>query len=231
MPRLVLAETSESSSLHVKQLIITGGHGGLATAIAEVFDTLNWEITAPGRSELDVTDLTGIAQFFRNRRVDLLICAAGVTRDALLPRLSENAWDDVMAVNFHGASACARNVIPAMIARGTGHIVLISSRSALYPPAGQAAYAAAKAALLGLGSDLARETGPHGIRVNTVLPGFLETPMTHKILTTRRREILAEHALGRFNTATAVARFIRFLHLELLHTSGQVFQLDSRTPP
>ena len=214
----------------MNQLIITGGHGGLATAILEAFATPEWGVTAPGRADLDVTDDNAIARFFRDRTVDLLVCAAGITRDGLLTRISEADWDDVIAVNFHGAAACVHATLPGMIARGTGHIVLISSRSATHPPAGQAAYAAAKAALLGMASELARETGPHGIRVNTLLPGFLETPMTRTVTAARRQEILADHALGRFNTTAAVARFIRFLHHELPHTSGQVFQLDSRCP-
>ncbi len=226
-----MTETSEPSFRHVNQLIITGGHGGLATAIAETFIAHDWAVIAPGRAELDVTDQIAVARFFKNRPVDCLVCTAGITRDALLPRISETDWDDVMAVNFHGASACVRAALPGMIARGTGHIILISSRSATHPPAGQAAYAAAKAALLGFASNLAMKAGPHGIRVNTVLPGFMETPMTRSVTSVRRQEVLTEHALGRFNTPAAVAGFIRFLHLELPHTSGQVFQLDSRSTP
>jgi 3-oxoacyl-[acyl-carrier protein] reductase len=116
-----------------------------------------------------------------------------------------------------------------MIARGHGHIIFISSRSAKHPPIGQAAYATAKAALLGLTADLASRHGPSNIRVNTVLPGFMETRMTENITQTRRQQVLADHSLGRFNTCRQTAAFIRFLHHELPHTSGQVFQLDSRT--
>lgn len=212
----------------MNQLIITGGRGGLASSIAEAFSTPDWEVAAAGRSDLDVTNQRAIDGYFHDRRVDLLVCAAGITRDALLPRLSDADWDDVMAVNFHGADACARAALAGMIARQSGHIILISSRSATHPPVGQAAYATAKAALFGLASDLARSAGPQGIRVNTVLPGFLETSMTRAVTAARRQEILADHTLGRFNTTCAVARFIHFLHHQLPHTSGQVFQLDSR---
>jgi 3-oxoacyl-[acyl-carrier protein] reductase len=218
----------QTSLCYVNHLIITGGKGGLATAVAEAFVAPDWKVAAPGRADLDVTDFTAVNRFFRDRPLDLLVCAAGITRDAALPRLSPNAWDEVMAVNFRGASACARAALPAMIARGTGHVVFISSRSAVHPPAGQASYATAKAALLGLAADLARETGLHGIRVNTVFPGFLETPMTRTVTAPRRQEILADHVLGRFNTTAAVARFLHFLHHDLPHTSGQMFQLDSR---
>lgn len=215
----------------MNQLIITGGRGGLATAVAEAFATPDWEVSAPSRADLDVTDRNAVSGFFKDRRVDLLVCTAGMTRDALLPHLSEADWEDVMAVNFHGSADCAHAVLPGMIARRAGHIVFISSRSATHPPAGQAAYAAAKAALLGVASELARDTGRHGIRVNSVLPGFLQTAMTQHVTASRKQKIQGDHVLGRFNTSTAVASFIRFLHNELLHTSGQIFQLDSRPEP
>lgn len=208
--------------------IITGGTGVLGRAIASALIDPGWRILAPGRNELDVSDESSVQQFFGTRNADLLVCAAGITRDAPLLRLAEAAWDETWAVNFQGAERSARAVLPAMIANGKGHIILISSYSALHPPVGQAAYAAAKSALLGLVADLAHRHGRSGIRVNAVLPGFLETRMTESVTGPRRGEILAAHALGRFNTCRKVAAFIRFLHHDLPHTSGQIFQLDSR---
>lgn len=169
-----------------------------------------------------------IQDFFESRPVNLLVCGAGMIRDAPLVKTDENLWDEIFAVNYQGAAACATAALPRMIAQGGGHIVFISSQSAIHPPAGQAAYAAAKAALIGLGASLARENGHHGIRVNVILPGFLETRMTGNVSARRRTEVLADHALGRYNTPAAVAKFIRYLHEELPHTSGQIFQLDSR---
>ena len=163
-------------------------------------------------------------------RVDLLVCAAGTIRDLPLARMEESSWDEVFAVNFKGSAACAAAVLPGMIARGRGHIVFISSYSALHPQVGQAAYATAKAALLGLTASLALENGHHGIRVNAILPGFMETNMTSTVSSRRKAEILGDHSLGRFNTPNAVAHFIRYLHEHLPETSGQVFQLDSRLP-
>ena len=115
-----------------------------------------------------------------------------------------------------------------MLRARRGHIVFISSFSALHPPAGQAAYAAAKAGLIGLSKSLARELGPAGIRVNAILPGFLDTPMTAGLSAERREQVRRDHALGRFNDPEAVAAFLVHLHNHLPHTSGQVFQLDSR---
>ncbi len=210
------------------QLVITGGGGGLGRALSAAFHSPLWQASAPGHGELDVCDAAALCGYFSGRSVDLLICAAGLTRDAPLAHLSERAWDDVIAVNFGGAQACAAAVLPGMLARGSGHIVFISSFSARHPPVGQAAYATAKAGLLGLTQQLAARHGRHGVRVNAILPGFLETPMTRQVTALRRAAIRAEHALDAFNTPAAVAGFIHHLHHQLPHTSGQFFQLDSR---
>ncbi|MCF7676250.1 MAG: SDR family oxidoreductase [Akkermansiaceae bacterium] len=212
----------------MQHLVITGGSGGLGSAIAEAFRNPQWNIAAPGRRELDVADPAAIAAFFSNLPVDLLVCAAGLTGEQPLARLPESIWDEVLAVNFTGAAACARAVLPGMIARGSGHLLFVSSFSALHPPPGLTAYATAKAALLGLTRDLAARHGAQGVRVNAILPGFLETRMTREVTSRRRAAVLAEHTLGAFNTPQAAAGFIHFLHHHLPHTSGQHFQLDSR---
>jgi 3-oxoacyl-[acyl-carrier protein] reductase len=213
------------------QAVITGGTGGLGKAIAEALAAPNWSIAALGSRELDVRDAAQVRSYFEGLDVDLLVCAAGITRDASLGKLSEEAWDETWSVNFTGALSCIRAVLPNMIERRRGHIILISSFSALRPPRGQAPYAAAKAALLGLCADLAAQHGSSNIRINAVLPGFLETTMTSGITPERREQILTDHTLGRFNTCTHAAEFIRFLHHHMPHTSGQVFQLDSRIAP
>jgi 3-oxoacyl-[acyl-carrier protein] reductase len=211
-----------------RHAVITGGTGSLGRAIADALQAPHWNIQAPGRAELDVRDQAAVRTYFHGRHVNLLVCAAGITHDAPIARLTHQAWDDTWSVNFRGALDCANAVLPGMIARGDGHIVFISSHSALHPPVGQAAYATAKAALLGMATDLARCHGPSNIRVNAILPGFLQTRMTETVADARRVEILAAHSLGRLNTCERVAAFIHFLHHELPHTSGQVFQLDSR---
>lgn len=212
----------------MKRAVITGGNGGLAAELARHLDAEGWCVAAPGRDVLDVRDRAAIARYFADRPVDLLVCAAGVTRDGPLARMDEATWDDVWRTNFTGAVDCAAAALVGMVARGDGQVVFISSWSALHPPLGQAAYAASKAALLGHTQDLARLHGGSGVRINAVLPGFLETGMTAGVNAARREEIAADHALGRFNTVREVAGFIRHLHDHLPHTSGQVFQLDSR---
>lgn len=208
--------------------VITGGTGTLGSAIAAALRAPEWSIDAPGSTELDVRSPDAVREYFEHRRVDLLVCCAGITMDAPLARLAPDAWEETWNVNFNGAARCAEAAIPGMRQRRAGHIVFISSYSALHPPIGQVAYATAKASLLGLVADLSESCGPSNIRVNAVLPGFLESRMTESVTDRRRAEILKAHTLERFNTCDAAAGFIRFLHHKLPHTSGQVFQLDSR---
>ena len=210
------------------RIIITGGKGALGQAIADEFAKASWAVDSPGRSELDVSCPQSVASYFLGREVDLLVCAAGITRDAPLLTLSEQNWDEVCQTNLSGSARCAKAVAAGMLRRRKGHIVLISSYSALHPPIGQAAYAASKAGLIGLGLSLARELGPAGIRSNIVLPGFLATKMTEGLSAERQRAVLEAHLLGGFNTPDRVARFVRFLEEDLPQTSGQVFSLDSR---
>jgi 3-oxoacyl-[acyl-carrier protein] reductase len=210
------------------RVVITGGTGSLGSVIAETLRGSGFSVDAPGRRELDVGSSNSVIEYFAKRETDLLVCNAGITRDSLLARTSPAAWDEVWEINFRGARRCIGVVLPAMKARLSGHIILIGSYSAFHPPAGQCAYAASKAALIGLMDDLASECGASGIRINAILPGFLETRMTADISPERVDAIRADHSLGRFNTTAEVAAFVRFLHEELPHTSGQVFQLDSR---
>lgn len=209
-------------------VVITGGSGGLGSAIAGRLARHSAKVHALSSTDLDVTDPDAVRHWFAGRSVDLLVCAAGVTRDVPIARMGAEDWDRVWNVCCQGARGCAMAALPAMRKHGSGHVIFISSHSALHPPAGQAAYAAAKANLLGLTGDLARRWGSVNIRVNSILPGFLETRMTRNVRDVRRNEVLAEHALGRFNTCERVAAFVDFLHHEMPHTSGQVFQLDSR---
>jgi len=211
-----------------KHVVVTGGKGDLAVAISHEFRNAGYAVDAPGRKDLDVSDPAAVCGYFENRCPDVLICCAGVTHDALLARMSSEDWDRVWQTNYAGAKRCADAVLPSMSRKGRGHVIFISSHSALHPPMGQSAYAAAKRALLGLTQELADTCGPSGLRVNAVLPGFLDNRMTRHLSSARKAEVLREHALGRLNTVSDVARFLRFLHESMPHTSGQWFQLDSR---
>lgn len=209
--------------------MITGGAGDLATALGDEFAGAGAEVHAPGRAELDVRSAQNIEDWFsRIERVDVLINNAGITGDALMAKLEPDGWDAVLDTNLKGAFLCSRAAAKRMIRQREGHIVQIGSYSALHPPVGQAAYAASKAGLIGLTKSLAREFGSRNVRVNCVLPGFLETRMTAGLGDGPRSAALERHVLGRFNTIGDAARFIRML-TTMDHVSGQVFQLDSRT--
>ncbi len=209
-------------------VIITGGRGDLARVLAGHFANEGAEVHCPGRDELDVRSSASVTEYFsRFERIEILVNNAGITGDALLARLDEAAWDDVLDTNLKGAFLCSRAAATLMIRERRGHIVQIGSYSAIHPPVGQTAYAASKAGLIGLTKSLARELGPRNVSVNCVLPGFLETRMTAGLSDEVKATALSRHALGRFNTTEDAARFIHFL-TTLGHVSGQVFQLDSR---
>jgi NAD(P)-dependent dehydrogenase (short-subunit alcohol dehydrogenase family) len=213
------------SPLHV---LISGGHGALARAVVSEFERTGDHVHAPGRKEMDVRDEAAVdAYFSRLNQLDVVVVNAGITRDGTLTSLSGEAIGDVLDTNLRGAFLCARAALKPMLRQRSGHIILIGSRSARSGPRGQTAYSAAKAGLVGFAQSLAREYGARDIRCNVVLPGFLETRMTAILPPSRREEIRAEHALGRFNTVENAARFIAFL-ARLENVSGQVFTLDSR---
>ncbi|MFC7337410.1 SDR family NAD(P)-dependent oxidoreductase [Haloferula chungangensis] len=218
-----------AGSCEMEHVLVTGGHGDLGNRIASSFRDEGFNVHAPGRSELDVSNPDSVSSFFKTLEpLDLLVLNAGLSHDQLLARTSEGDWDRQIEINLHGAFRCAKSALKPMLRRRSGHLIFISSYSAIHPPIGQAAYAAAKAGLIGLAKSLAREVGSAGIRVNVILPGFLETRMTEALSEARRKAVRQNHALGRFNTPDSVAPFLVHLHQHLPHTSGQVFQLDSR---
>ena len=209
-------------------VIITGGQGDLARAIAAVFEAAEYLVECPGRDELDVRRADSVEAYFETReRIAVLINNAGITGDALLARQSPADWANVIDTNLKGAHLCSQAAARRMMRTRDGHIINIGSYSALQPPAGQTAYAAAKAGLIGLTKSYAKEFGGRNIRVNCVLQGFLETRMTAALSEAARAAALERHALRRFNTTEEAARFIHFL-ATTGNISGQVFQLDSR---
>lgn len=225
--------------------LVTGAAGGLGRALVEGLRAAAWRVAAGThrtaatglpdgvmRVGLDVTDTVQVDAAVREvldrwGRIDLLVNNAGLTRDHLITRLAPTDWDGVIAVNLTGAFRCARAVLPGMVARGEGGILNIGSFAGRVGAQGQAAYAAAKAGLLGLTATLAREAGPSNVRVNSVLPGVLRTAMTRELSPTQLDRFAAENVLGRLNDLDEVVRCIVFL-AGTRNISGQLFQLDSR---
>jgi 3-oxoacyl-[acyl-carrier protein] reductase len=209
--------------------VITGGAGDLAGAIQRELSQQGYSVHAPRRGELDVREPHSVAAYFKQfTRVDLLITNAGITRDRLATRMSEDEFSEVLEVNLNGAMRCMHAALRKMTRQEAGHIVTIGSFSALSGPEGQANYAAAKAGLIAHTLSLAAEYGSRKIRVNCVLPGFMETRMTVGLSEEVKSAAKGKHVLRRFNTPDRVGRFIAFLDREMPHTSGQVFNLDSR---
>src|SRR5262249_19016747 len=122
--------------------------------------------------------------------IDVLVHAAGFTRDRLLATMSAGAFDDIVAVHLRGGVLASRHVLPAMLARGWGRIVFVISPTALLGRRGQTNYAAAKSALIGLCRALAREVGPAGITVNCVSAGLVDTTLTAAVPADVRAELI-----------------------------------------
>jgi hypothetical protein len=133
------------------RIIVTGGRGGLATALARHFRALGAEVHRPGREDLDVRRVESVEAYFSAfDQLDVLVNNAGITGDNLMAKLSPQGWDEVIDTNLKGAYLCSRAAARLMGPRRRGHIIQIGSFSALHPSPGQAAYAASKAALIGL---------------------------------------------------------------------------------
>ncbi len=211
------------------RLFISGGRGGLAGAVADVFSKAGWEVLAPGRDELDVSSKGAVEAWFREREpFDLAICNAGVTGDALLAMQDGSTWDKVFDVNLGGAVWCAKCSAAGMKRKGEGHVILVGSYIADHPRSGQVLYASSKSALKGAVKSMAAEWGCFGIRVNLVYPGFMETAMTEALSPEVQQRALNRHVLGRLNTPVQTAEFMLFLHEVMTGTSSQLFSLDSR---
>lgn len=151
---------------------------------------------------------------------------AGISKDALLLRQSEEDWDSVIGTNLKGCFTVIKQTAPLLIRSGGGHIVNISSHSGIRGKAGQAAYSASKAALLGLTVSAALEFGESCIRVNAVMPGYLDTEMGGSAVAAQR-EAIRRSAIGSLSSPQEAAGFIAWL-ITTNNITGQVFSLDSR---
>ncbi|HLG21658.1 MAG TPA: SDR family NAD(P)-dependent oxidoreductase, partial [Candidatus Manganitrophaceae bacterium] len=158
------------------------------------------------------------------------INSAAITGDILFSRMEEGEWDQVIGVNLSGVFFCMREAGRAMVEKGEGHIINISSYAAYTGRVGQASYAASKRGLIALTQSAAKEWGRSGVQVNAVLPGYLPTPMTASLPPVEKKRMIQENTLGRPSTLEEVSRFIFDLS-RMKHVSGQVFNLDSRILP
>jgi len=165
---------------------------------------------------MDVTDETSCLAAIEMARpshgdVDVLVNAAGITRDVTLAKMAREDWDAVMRVNLDSAFVLCRLLSPGMAARGWGRIVNLSSVNGQTGQFGQANYAAAKAGLHGFTMALARELARKGVTVNTISPGYIRTPMTEAMPEAARERALSMVPMGRIGEAADVAAAVSFL--------------------
>jgi 3-oxoacyl-[acyl-carrier protein] reductase len=147
----------------------------------------------------------------QQKKIDILINNAGVTSDNLLVRLKDEDWDRVLGVNLKGTVHCTKAVCRGMIRERYGRIVNVTSVVGQIGNAGQSAYAASKAGIIGFTKTMARELASRGITVNAVAPGLIDTEMTAKLPGKLQEEFLHSIPLGRFGTCDDVAEVISFL--------------------
>jgi 3-oxoacyl-[acyl-carrier protein] reductase len=226
-----------------RTVLVTGGNRGIGLAIARCFEEAGDRVAITHRSgsapdglvgvRCDVTDSASVDAGFTEAEerlggpIEVVVANAGVTRDTLLMRMSDEDWDTVVDTNLAGAFRCARRASKGMIRLRRGRIILISSVVGLYGGPGQANYAASKAGLVGLARSITRELGGRGITANVVAPGFIETDMTAELPEDTRKTYQAAIPAGRFATPGEVAATVRFLASpEAAYISGAVIPVD-----
>ncbi|TCT06877.1 3-oxoacyl-[acyl-carrier-protein] reductase [Aquabacter spiritensis] len=159
--------------------------------------------------------------------VDILVNNAGITRDNIFMRLSDEAWDQVIAVNLTAAFRLSRAAVRSMMRRRTGRIISITSIVGVTGNAGQGNYAAAKAGLIGMSKSLAQEVASRGVTVNCVAPGFIATPMTDALNEKQRETILKAVPAARLGTSQEIASACVYLASdEAAYVTGQTLHVN-----
>ena len=222
-------------------VLVTGGNRGIGLACAQAFAALGDRVAVTYRTEpvdglmsvrCDVTSADEVDVAFKEieddlGKVEVLVANAGITRDNLLLRMSEDDFVSVVDTNLAGAFRAVKRAVPGMLRARYGRIVLISSVVGLLGSGGQVNYAASKSGLVGLARSLVRELGSRDITANVVAPGFVETDMTSGLSDDRRAEILRSVPLGRMAAAAEVAGVVTWLASPAAaYVTGAVIPVD-----
>ncbi|WP_407365714.1 3-oxoacyl-ACP reductase FabG [Chlamydia pecorum] len=235
-----------------KKVIVTGGSRGIGLGIAEIFVKEGAEVEIWGVSQergeaavetlkewgsvsfscIDVGNFeavkSGVQSFLeRHQRIDVLVNNAGITRDNLLMRMSEEDWHAVIRTNLDSLYYTCSSVIRPMIKARSGAIINVSSIVAKIGNPGQANYAAAKAGMIAFSKSLAKEVAGRNIRVNCIAPGFIDTDMTNVLSDALKAEWMKMVPMGRAGTPEDIARMALFLASPLSsYITAQVFAVD-----
>lgn len=225
-----------------RTVLVTGGNRGIGRAIASEFLAQGHRVAVTARSgegpdgaltvRADVTDSASIDAAFTEVEaalgpVEVVVANAGITRDTLLLRMSEDDFTDVIDTNLSGAFRVVKRASKGMLKARFGRVILVSSVVGLLGSAGQVNYAASKSGLVGIARSLTRELGSRGITANVVAPGFIETDMTAELPEEQQKQYLSQIPAARFASPVEVARVITWLASDDAgYISGAVIPVD-----
>ena len=225
-----------------RTVLVTGGNRGIGHAIASEFVAQGHRVAVTARSgsgpegsltvRADVTDYASVDHAFTEVEeklgpVEVVVANAGITRDTLLLRMSEDDFTEVLDTNLSGAFRVVKRASKGMLKARFGRVILVSSVVGLLGSAGQVNYAASKAGLVGIARSLTRELGARGITANVVAPGFIETDMTAELPEEQKKQYLSQIPAGRFASPEEVARVITWLSSDDAgYISGAVIPVD-----
>jgi 3-oxoacyl-[acyl-carrier protein] reductase len=223
-------------------VLITGGNRGIGRAIAERFVADGYRVAVTARSgegpagtltvRADVTDAAAVDAAFTEVEqklgpVGIVVANAGITKDTLLLRMTEDDFDTVVSTNLGGAFRVVKRAAKGMLRARWGRVILISSVVGLYGSAGQINYASSKAGLVGFARSLTRELGGRAITANVVAPGFIETEMTAQLPEDTKAEYKKAIPAGRYAQPSEVAGVVAWLASdEAAYISGAVIPVD-----
>jgi len=225
-----------------RSVLVTGGSRGIGAAIAQAFVDLGDDVAVTSRSgeapegalgvRCDVTDAEQVDAAFAEVEaahgpVEVLVANAGITRDTLLLRMSQDDWAAVLDTNLTGSFHVAKRATKGMLRMRRGRLIFISSVVGLLGSPGQVNYAASKAGLIGMARSLARELGSRSITANVVAPGFVETDMTAALPAEQREQYRSQVPLQRLAAPKEVAGVVTFLASEhAAYVTGAVVPVD-----